>query len=132
MEEPKPVHDSLEKDWNNKTLVGVMLIITAIALIVAHFQRKQADPEIVKYLNHRADSLAAASKEKDKLIVALQRGIDHITDTVKIIEKKQTIRYDNYIQTTASLRPDSTIDTSFAAARARFRERFESGVFFER
>ena len=70
--------------------------------------------------------------EKDKLIVALQRGIDHITDTVKIIEKKQTIRYDNYIQTTASLRPDSTIDTSFAAARARFRERFESGVFFER
>jgi hypothetical protein len=121
------------KDLSNKTVVGIALIMFGIILII-HFteRRKSPDYEAIKYLSHTADSLAGASKEKDKLIVELQKKAAHLIDTVTIIEKKQTIRYDNYIQTTASLRPDSTIDTSFAAARARFRERWESGVFFER
>lgn len=131
MEEPQP---QLPKppDWSNKTIVGVMLIIAGLILLYAHYHQPKVDYGTLQYLNQQADSLRGASREKDKLIVALQRDINRVTDTIKIIEKKQTIRYDNYIQATANLRPDSTIDTSFAAARLRFRERWEQGVFFER
>lgn len=131
MEEPQPQFPKTP-DWSNKTLVGVMLIIAGVFTIIYLTQKPKVDYGTLQYLNTQADSLRGASREKDKLIVALQRDINRVTDTIKIIEKKQTIRYDNYIQSTANLRPDSTIDTSFAAARLRFRERWNSGVFFER